>query len=703
MKKRFFNVLFMFLAIFLLFSQRVGALEHVKTKTFTITNLGKNASVRFHYVDDYLRKDIRSETFEVCSGESQTKVLSNGWGKVSISVFGSTATVSYYQVSCEHKTPYIRVDAGSNPGHHPLPGQSGWELGELGGNGMSDDWKPNPPVVDGWEAGVCDIYTGVSFAYNSLGVKWTPNNTTINLNYQGGMYANTIDKTIVNSNSCKYITTYGSDSFWAIGSPTRTGYIFKGWNTNADGKGVFVYDKAGECNNVSGWYENRIWKNTCADGSTINLYAVWEPITTTVMFHKNDGGTSTASQSFAYGVSNQQFGKKLNGSPYWDIEKEDGFGGWDRPGYHILGWNTDPTAAAKLYGVYSPVSNSFILESSPKIDLYGIWAPNKYRLTIDYNGATTIPSPKTVYDNYFVYNKRIANVYNSTQVQKTGHTFLGWYCGDVKLWNADGTPVKEALVGDSVWSDSDGKYKWLGNTTVKAKFTPDDFTLSFNGNGGSSPSSITQTYGLPWGELPESVLDGYTFKGWYTAEGVRVTSDTVCEGNLTVYAHWEGYEIEWISALSKLGGQTCFGIDITSYPEIEHVKTSIKSIFSLKRAVDPTEFAGGKPSPVVFKEYGDNRLFLYTKVSSGDFDAITYDFCDEMNNLGIADFTEGYTNASEKSNYKTIKLPLSQMEFGKTYSVKVTGTKGSVSSSQELYLKYEKLDLSKIKYVITRP
>lgn len=268
--------LFLFLTVFSCFAvygvQQIYALEHTKTKTFQITNLGTDAKIMFHYVNDATKLDIKTETFSVTTGNSTKKVLSNGWGTVTISISGSTATISYDKVSCEYKTPYIMVKAGTKNGYMPLPGQAGWKFGTVGSTGMSDNWNPNPPREDGWANGECDLYTGVSFAYNSLEV-------------------------------------------------------------------------------------------------------VWAPVSTTVQYHKNDGGTSTASQTFTYGVAKQQFGKKTDGSPLWGTEKEDGFGGWDRPGYHILGWSESSTATKATYGTYSEVADSWIASKYPTVDLYAVWEP----------------------------------------------------------------------------------------------------------------------------------------------------------------------------------------------------------------------------------------------------------------------------------------------------------------------------------------
>ena len=82
------------------------------------------------------------------------------------------------------------------------------------------------------------------------------------------------------------------------------------------------------------------------------------------------------------------------------------------------------------------------------------------------------------------------------------------------------------------------------NVEVKAIFekdAPTEFTITFDGNGGTpSVDSMTTTdRKLP--SLPSASRSGsYSFDGWYTEKsgGTKVTTDTEFHANTTVYAHW---------------------------------------------------------------------------------------------------------------------------------------------------------------------
>ncbi len=65
------------------------------------------------------------------------------------------------------------------------------------------------------------------------------------------------------------------------------------------------------------------------------------------------------------------------------------------------------------------------------------------------------------------------------------------------------------------------------------------FTVKFDAKGGSVDIKSTKTDMKGYiAELPTPTYTGYEFDGWYSAEGVKVTSDTQFTENTTVYAKW---------------------------------------------------------------------------------------------------------------------------------------------------------------------
>ncbi len=113
---------------------------------------------------------------------------------------------------------------------------------------------------------------------------------------------------------------------------------------------------------------------------------------------------------------------------------------------------------------------------------------------------------------------------NVTIPEKTGYTSDGWYNWD---WYGHKFDETKTVTG------------W---TNVYVTYTANDYTLSFDANGGTvDPVTKTVTYDAAVGELPVPVYAGHTFNGWYTADGTLVTADTVytVADNSTLTAKWD--------------------------------------------------------------------------------------------------------------------------------------------------------------------
>ena len=70
---------------------------------------------------------------------------------------------------------------------------------------------------------------------------------------------------------------------------------------------------------------------------------------------------------------------------------------------------------------------------------------------------------------------------------------------------------------------------------------PQEYTITFDGNGGTPSDTTMTTVDQKLPQLPTATHSGrYSFDGWYTAAsgGAMVTTDTEFDKNTTVYAHW---------------------------------------------------------------------------------------------------------------------------------------------------------------------
>ena len=148
-------------------------------------------------------------------------------------------------------------------------------------------------------------------------------------------------------------------------------------------------------------------------------------------------------------------------------------------------------------------------------------------VTFKPNGGSGTMSPITGknYDSSFDLT---ANAY-----KKTGYSFNGW-TNDL----ANSFVNKESVNGSAFWNDATGKF----HADLYVRWKAKTYTVTFDGNGGSTPSSQSVTYDSTYGTLPSSTRTGYKFAGWWTAASggteVKTTTRVSTAANHTLYAHW---------------------------------------------------------------------------------------------------------------------------------------------------------------------
>ena len=269
-----------------------------------------------------------------------------------------------------------------------------------------------------------------------LTVQWTAPTYAVTLNTNGG--------TINSGNVTEY--TYGVGATLPT-DVTRTGYTFKGWydNENLTGSPVTAIGGA-ETGNKEYW-------------------AKWEINQYTITFDTN-GGSEIAPIT-------QDYGTKITApdNP-------------TRKGYTFKGWDKE------------------IPETMPadNITVKAQWGINQYTITFDTNGGSEI-APITQ-----DYGTKITAPDNPT---RKGYTFKGW-----------DKEIPETMPAD--------------NITVKAQWEINQYTITFDTNGGSEIAPITQDYGTKITAPDNPTRKGYTFKGWD-----KEIPETMPADNITVKAQWE--------------------------------------------------------------------------------------------------------------------------------------------------------------------
>ena len=148
---------------------------------------------------------------------------------------------------------------------------------------------------------------------------------------------------------------------------------------------------------------------------------------------------------------------------------------------------------------------------------------NSYTASFSGNGGNT-PSPSTITKTY---GSALGTLPSCTRNSDNTYTYslAGWFT---------------AASGGSQISTST---TITGNVTYYAHWnaTYINYTITFNGNGGTNGASLTKHYGDALGTLPSSSRTGYTFLGWFTAAsgGTKISTSTICYGSVTYYAHWQ--------------------------------------------------------------------------------------------------------------------------------------------------------------------
>ena len=124
------------------------------------------------------------------------------------------------------------------------------------------------------------------------------------------------------------------------------------------------------------------------------------------------------------------------------------------------------------------------------------WTDPTYAVTLHPNGGTINNGNVTEY----IYGVG-ATLPTADDMTYTGHTFKGWY-------------DNESLTGDPVTAIGGTE---MGNKEYWAKWEINQYTITFDTAGGSAIAPITQDYGIAITAPADPTREGYTFAGWDTA------------------------------------------------------------------------------------------------------------------------------------------------------------------------------------------
>ncbi len=145
------------------------------------------------------------------------------------------------------------------------------------------------------------------------------------------------------------------------------------------------------------------------------------------------------------------------------------------------------------------------------------WTINQYTISFDANGGEGEFDPATL-----DYGSEYGELPEAT---RTGYTFKGWADGD-----------GNAVTAETVLGDAD--------VTLKAQWEINQYTITFDSNGGSDVASITGDYGTEVTAPEAPTKTGYTFAGWTPAVPETIpASNLVCTAGWTVNQYTISFDV----------------------------------------------------------------------------------------------------------------------------------------------------------------
>ncbi len=337
-----------------------------------------------------------------------------------------------------------------------------------------------------------------------------------------------------------------------LGDPTRPGYTFGGWKndgnviTSAIGGGTIIenitltatwelvryditYEMDGGNNDFdnprdfnveetytlidpykegytfTGWIdpnENPVTEIALGTSGDLTLTATWVINRYTFTYRSFTGQTVTT-------FNNKEYGSEL------------GMSEPTRRGYTFNGWE-DMATGATYYAESTMPDNA--------LDLIGTWTINDYSVAYDFNEGTSVAS--------FDYDYTVLESISIPSPTRTGWVFVGWDTAD------DGTANHTPISGTTTIAI--GTY--AEDLSLKAVWTQNIYTLSYNSDGGNAISSTTFTFSqnLDGTYFPTPIKAGETFTGWFDDDGRRWATGLAYENvgpnnNLALTARWATY------------------------------------------------------------------------------------------------------------------------------------------------------------------
>ncbi|GAS83707.1 InlB B-repeat-containing protein [Paenibacillus amylolyticus] len=325
-------------------------------------------------------------------------------------------------------------------------------------------------------------------------------------------------------------------------APTRTGYTFTGWYSDAARTQPFDFTNTAIMTNTqlyAGWSINQYSVSFNSGGGTVVSdvpvtygFTISAPTAPTRTGYRFTSWYSDAAQTQLFDFANTPITTNTQLYAGWNINRYtvsfDSNGGtavanrqidygtlMSEPtaptltGYTFGGWYTDVAHTQRFEFVSMPITVD--------TQLYASWTLQSYTVTFDvYQGDHA-----NVPDQTIEYGTLITR---PTDPVRTGYTFTNWYADAAHTQPFD----FQTIITDSV--------------TLYAGWGTNQYTASFDSNGGTVVSEQLLDYGNPVQEPQQPSRTGYTFAGWYSDASLQQRFDfttSSIQDHVQLYAGWE--------------------------------------------------------------------------------------------------------------------------------------------------------------------
>ena len=328
-------------------------------------------------------------------------------------------------------------------------------------------------------------------------------------------------------------------------------------------------------------------------------------------------------------------------------------------GYKFVGWYDNAEFNGEPITLISAGSHG-------NVELYAKWEQVTFNFVYELDGGVNdAANPLTFTIDTFIDD--IANLRSSS---KDYYNFKSWTCGPedsaVEAWEADGNA--------SLCTYSD-------NYCLTAKYTPIDYSITFNLGGGNLAETPVSKYNIETADitLPIPSRTGYTFVGWFDNDQLSGEAiDCIPLGShddKVFYAKWQTIDYAITYDLNDANSVSP-ATNSTSNPATYTIEDTV--VFA-----DPTragyKFTGWSISNINVGTYGEKTITANWQIINYD---ITYDLNDS-NSVSLA--TNNGTNPSTYTIEENVTFAAptrTGYDFtGWTLSSIVQGSTGAVSTT----------------------